>query len=124
MYQAIAIGLGFLVLATAIALLALGDAMRKDKLPPNSWAGIRTKAAFNSKSEWYRIQRAGSLPIIGLGIAYADSSILFVLQGIYYETISASIPITVLTVQSIIGIIWTYRATQNTHTQDASKQEL
>nr|WP_240471014.1 SdpI family protein [Schaalia suimastitidis] len=97
--------------------------MRKDKLPPNSWAGIRTKKAFESYESWYQVQRSGSIPLMCLAVAYIDSSLLFILQGIYHETISELIPITVLTVQSFVGIIWTYQASRNPHPSQATNQE-
>ena len=87
--------------------------MRHDKLPPNMWAGIRTKAASESESSWYQVQRAGSVPLFCLAVAYADSGLLFILQGIYHETISALIPVAVFSVQSLVGIIWIYKAGYN-----------
>lgn len=109
----ISFGLGLLILVAAIVLMALARAMRNDKLPPNMWAGIRTKAALESESSWYQVQRAGSVPVICLAIAYADSGLLFILQGIYYETISILIPVIVFSVQSLVGIIWMYKASYN-----------
>ena len=109
----ISFGLGLLILVAAIVLMALAQAMRKGKLPPNSWAGIRTKAALESESSWYQVQRAGSVPVICLAIAYADSGLLFILQGIYHETISILIPIIVFSIQSLVGIIWMYKASYN-----------
>lgn len=122
--QAISVGLGLLILAVATVLMALAQAMRKGKLPPNSWAGIRTKVAFESNSSWYEVQRSGSTPLMCLAIAYIDSSLLFIIQGIYHDTISELIPITVLTIQSLIGIIWIYRASRNPHpSQQTSNQD-
>lgn len=114
------IALGCLMLVTGFSLFVLGSAMRKDRLRPNSWAGIRTKAALGSELAWYRVQRAGATPIIGLAVAYTDSAVLFVLQGIYYDTISVLIPIAVLTTQSIVGSIWTYRETRNLNVSQVS----
>ena len=48
-----------------------------------------------------------------LAVAYADSGLLFILQGIYHETISAPVPIVVFSVQSLVGIIWIYKAGYN-----------
>ena len=109
----ISFGLGLLAFVSAFCLAGLARAMRNDKLPPNMWAGIRTKAALESESSWYRVQRAGSVPVICLAIAYADSGLLFILQGIYHETISILIPIIVFSVQSLVGIIWMYKASYN-----------
>ena len=77
------------------------------------WAGIRTKAASESEASWYQVQRAGSVPVICLAVAYADSGLLFILQGIYHETISALIPVAVFSVQSLVGIIWIYMASRD-----------
>ncbi|WP_454928623.1 SdpI family protein [Actinomyces sp.] len=87
--------------------------MRNDKLPPNMWAGIRTKVASESESSWYQVQRAGAVPLMCLAIAYTDSGFLFILQGIYHETLSVLIPVIVFSVQSLVGIIWIYRASNN-----------
>lgn len=97
----------------AFCLAGLARAMRNDKLPPNMWAGIRTKAASESEASWYQVQRAGSVPVICLAVAYADSGLLFILQGIYHETISALIPVAVFSVQSLVGIIWTYMVSRD-----------
>ena len=109
----ISFGLGLLTLVAAFCLAGLARAMRNDKLPPNMWAGIRTKAASESESSWYQVQRAGSVPLFCLAVAYADSGLLFILQGIYHETISALIPVAVFSVQSLVGIIWIYKAGYN-----------
>lgn len=87
--------------------------MRHDKLPPNVWAGIRTKAASESEASWYQVQRAGSVPLFCLVVAYVDSGLLFILQGIYHETISVLVPVVVFSVQSLVGIIWIYKAGYN-----------
>ena len=113
MDEIISFGLGLLAFVSAFCLAGLARAMRNDKLPPNMWAGIRTKAALESESSWYRVQQAGSVPVICLAVAYADSGLLFILQGIYHETISALIPIVVFSVQSLVGIIWIYKAGYN-----------
>jgi len=105
----ISFGLGLLAFVSAFCLAGLARAMRNDKLPPNMWAGIRTKAALESESSWYRVQRAGS------ATAYADSGLLFILQGIYHETISILIPVIVFSVQSLVGIIWMYKASYNSN---------
>ena len=109
----ISFGLGLLTFVAVFCLAGLARAMRNDKLPPNMWAGIRTKAASESESSWYQVQRAGSVPLFCLAVAYADSGLLFILQGIYHETISALIPIVVFSVQSLVGIIWIYKAGYN-----------
>lgn len=111
----ISFGLGLLTFVAAFCLAGLARAMRNDKLPPNMWVGIRTKTASESESEssWYQVQRAGSVPLFCLAVAYADSALLFILQGIYHETISALIPIVVFSVQSLVGIIWIYKAGYN-----------
>ena len=46
----ISFGLGLLAFVSAFCLAGLARAMRNDKLPPNMWAGIRTKAALESES--------------------------------------------------------------------------
>ena len=102
----ISFGLGLFTFVAVFCLAGLARAMRNDKLPPNMWAGIRTKTASESESSWYQVQRAGSVPLFCLAVAYADSGLLFILQGIYHETISALIPIVVFSVQSLVGIIW------------------
>ena len=51
----ISFGLGFLAFVSAFCLAGLARAMRNDKLPPNMWAGIRTKAALESESSWYQV---------------------------------------------------------------------
>ena len=102
----ISIGLGLLTFATACCFVGLARAMRNDKLPPNMWAGIRTKVASESESSWYQVQRAGSVPLMCLAVAYADSGFLFILQGIYHEILSILIPVIVFSVQSLVGIIW------------------
>ena len=101
----ISFGLGLLTFVAAFCLAGLARAMRNDKLPPNMWA--------ESESSWYQVQRAGSVPLFCLAVAYADSGLLFILQGIYHETISALIPIVVFSVQSLVGIIWIYKAGYN-----------
>lgn len=106
----VSFGLGLLTFVAAFCLAGLARAMRNDKLPPNMWAGIRTKAASESESSWYQVQREGSVPLFCLAVAYADSGLLFILQGIYHETISALIPVAVFSVQSLVGIIWIYKA--------------
>ena len=109
----ISFGLGLLTFVAAFCLAGLARAMRNDKLPPNMWAGIRTKAASESESSWYQVQRAGSVPLICLAVAYADSGLLFILQGIYHEVISPLIPVVVFSAQSLVGIIWIYKASSN-----------
>ena len=42
----ISFGLGLLTFVAAFCLAGLVRAMRNDKLPPNMWAGIRTKAGW------------------------------------------------------------------------------
>ena len=71
------------------------------------------KAASESESSWYQVQRAGSVPLICLAVAYADSALLFILQGIYHEIISPLIPVVVFSAQSLVGIIWIYKASSN-----------
>ena len=71
------------------------------------------KAASESESSWYQVQRAGSVPLICLAVAYADSGLLFILQGIYHEIISPLIPVVVFSAQSLVGIIWIYKASSN-----------
>ena len=71
------------------------------------------KAASESESSWYQVQRAGSVPLICLAVAYADSGLLFILQGIYHEVISPLIPVVVFSAQSLVGIIWIYKASSN-----------
>ena len=53
------------------------------------------------------------MPLFCLAVAYADSGLLFILQGIYHETISALIPVAVFSVHSLVGIIWIYKAGYN-----------
>ena len=113
MDELISYGLGLLVFVAAFCLAGLARAMRNGKLPPNTWAGIRTKAASESESSWYQVQRAGSVPLICLAIAYLDSGLLFILQGIYHETISILIPLIVFSVQSLVGIIWIYKVSRD-----------
>ena len=48
-----------------------------------------------------------------LSRCYVDSGLLFILQGIYHETISALIPVAVFSVQSPVGIIWIYKEGYN-----------
>lgn len=119
MDELISFGLGLLAFVSAFCLAGLARAMRNDKLPPNMWAGIRTKAALESESSWYQVQLAGSVPVICLATAYADSGLLFILQGIYHETISILIPIIVfsvqISVQSLVGIIWMYKTSYNSN---------
>lgn len=118
----ISIGLGLLTFATACCFVGLARAMRNDKLPPNMWAGIRTKVASESESSWYQVQRAGSVPLMCLAVAYADLGFLFILQGIYHEVLSILIPVIVFSVQSLVGIIWMYRASHNsTPSQNQSR---
>lgn len=109
----ISFGLGLLTFVAAFCLAGLARAMRNDKLPPNMWAGIRTKAVSESESSWYQVQRAGSVPLFCLAVAYADSGLLFILQGIYHETIYALIPVAVFSVHSPVGIMWIYKADYN-----------
>ena len=53
------------------------------------------------------------MPLFCLAVAYADSGLLFILQGIYHETISALIPVAVFSVHSLVGIMWIYKAGYN-----------
>ena len=118
----ISFGLGLLTLVAAFCLAGLARAMRNDKLPPNMWAGIRTKVASESELAWFQVQRAGSVPLFCLAVAYADSGLLFILQGIYHEILSILIPVIVFSVQSLVGIIWIYRASHNsTPSQNQSR---
>ena len=117
----ISFALGLLTFVAAFCLAGLARAMRNDKLPPNKWAGIRTKAALESESSWYQVQRAGSVPLICLAVAYADSGLLFILQGIYHETISPLIPVGVFSAQSLVGIIWIYVAIRDSDPSQKSE---
>lgn len=117
----ISFGLGLLTFVAAFCLAGLARAMRNDKLPPNMWAGIRTKAALESESSWYQVQRAGSVPLICLAVVYADSGLLFIIQGIYHETISPLIPVGVFSAQSLVGIIWIYMASRNSDPSQKSE---
>jgi hypothetical protein len=56
-------GVGLLILALAIPLI-------RGRVPPNGIYGIRTKAAFASRSDWYRINSLGGryLAVSGLVI--------------------------------------------------------
>ena len=119
----ISFGLGLLTFVAALCLAGLARAMRNDKLPPNMWEGIRTKAASESESSWYQVQRAGSVPLFCLAVAYADSGLLFILQGIYHETISALIPVAVFSVQSLVGIIWIYKAGYNSESSQEQSRK-
>ncbi len=109
----ISFGLGLLTFVAAFCLAGLARAMRNDKLPPNAWVGIRTKAASESESSWYQIQRAGSVPVICVAVAYVDSGLLFILQGIYHEAISVLIPVIVFSAQSLVGTIWMYMVSRD-----------
>ena len=117
----ISIGLGLLTFATACCFVGLARAMRNDKLPPNMWAGIRTKVASESESSWYQVQRAGSLPLICLAVAYVDSGLLFIIQGIYHEIISPLIPVGVFSAQSLVGIMWIYMASRDSDPSQKSE---
>jgi len=119
----ISFGLGLLTFVVALCLARLARAMRNGKLPPNMWAGIRTKVASESESSWYQVQRAGSVPLFCLAVAYADSGLLFILQGIYHETISALIPVAVFSVQSLVGIIWIYKAGYNSESSQEQSRK-
>ena len=118
----ISYGLGLLTFVAAFCLAGLARAMRNDKLPPNMWAGIRTKVASESESSWYQVQRAGSVPLFCLAVAYADSGLLFILQGIYHETISGLIPVAVFSVQSLVGIIWIYKASYDSESSQNQRR--
>ena len=117
----ISFGLGLLTFVAAFCLAGLARAMRNDKLPPNMWAGIRTKAASESESSWYQVQRAGSVPLICLAVAYVDSGLLFIIQGIYHETISPLIPVGVFSAQSLVGIMWIYMASRDSDPSQKSE---
>lgn len=117
----ISFGLGLLTFVAAFCLAGLARAMRNDKLPPNMWAGIRTKAASESEASWYQVQRAGSVPVICLAVAYADSGLLFIIQGIHHETISPLIPVGVFSAQSLVGIIWIYVASRDSDSSQKSE---
>ena len=118
----ISFGLGLLTFVAALCLAGLARALRNDKLPPHMWAGIRTKAASESESSWYQVQRAGSVPLFCLAVAYADSGLLFILQGIYHETISVLVPVVVFSVQSLVGIIWIYKAGYNSESSQVQSR--
>lgn len=115
MCEPISIGLGIIILLTAFSLLALAHAMRNDKLPVNSWVGIRTNKALESESSWYQVQRTGSVPLLCLAVAYIDSSLLFILQAIYCQTISILIPIILFSIQSLVGTFWIYQTIHDVH---------
>ena len=117
----ISFGLGLLMFVAAFCLAGLARAMRNDKLPPNMWAGIRTKVASESESSWYRVQRAGSVPVICLAVAYVHSGLLFIVQGIYHEAISLLIPVIVFSAQSLVGIIWIYMVSRDSDPSQKSE---
>lgn len=64
---ALTLGVGLLIFALAIPLILR-------RVPPNGIYGIRTKAAFASESDWYRINFIG-------GRYLAISSLVIVITG-------------------------------------------
>lgn len=70
---AVIAGSGLLIFLLAIPLI-------RRRVPPNAFYGVRTKAAFTSESDWYRINAIGGryLAMSGLVIFAAGIAGLFV----------------------------------------------
>lgn len=98
-----------LVLGTAgVALVGLGRRMSQRRLPPNSWAGVRYEVALRSEENWYTMQSrcapATMGPIMGLGVVFIDSALLFAIQATLHDAIQILIPLVVVLVQTVAGI--------------------
>lgn len=115
MEQAISFLMALLLATASYVLVRIGRSMARGTLHPNSSVGIRTRAANRSTDDWYRIQRRGSTAVIGLGVAWGNCAILYVIQGAY-PCIPLTVPAAIFTVQSIIGIAVIHLCVREPHT--------
>ena len=89
---------------TGIVLVVLGRRMAQQRLPPNSWAGVRYEIAQRSEKNWYTMQARCATATMGLGVVFIDSALLFAIQAVLPETISILFPIAIMLIQTVAGI--------------------
>ncbi len=59
------------ILISGLLLAGLCIPLARGKVPPNRFYGIRTKAAFVSQENWYRINKFGGKVFFGVSIIIA-----------------------------------------------------
>ena len=83
-----------LTAATGLLIFALAIPLIRRRVPPNGIYGIRTRAAFASESDWYRINAIGGryLAISGLIIFVFGAAGFFLPESMFHAySISAAI---------------------------------
>ncbi|WP_136193158.1 SdpI family protein [Actinomyces procaprae] len=86
-----------------IALTVTGVKMKRGSLKPNSLAGVRIPSAYRSEEDWYRIQAKCAHPAIAVGVICFDSAALFVVQAIFPSAIPIMVPVSIMSIQLILG---------------------
>ena len=92
----------FLLLLCGGVTAALCVPLMQGKVGPNKIYGIRTRAAFSSEENWYRLQKSGGR------IFVISSSIIAVVGALGFLVPAADLPIyaiiaAIITLGSIIG---------------------
>ncbi|MDU0348996.1 SdpI family protein [Actinomyces sp. MRS3W] len=86
----------------------IGVRMRRGRLRPNYWAGVRIPRAYRSEKDWYAIQHACGPGVLLLGFVCFDSAALFALQAALSDAMSFLVLLVIVTVQLILGIAYTW----------------
>lgn len=91
--------LGGLILVVSIPMLF-------GLIPPNKWYGIRVPAAFESRENWYRINRFGAAVFAILGVILSVTGTLMMLSN-WEPTVAQGILLLVspLFVVQILGVV-------------------
>jgi uncharacterized membrane protein len=92
----------FLNLMTGIVASLISVPLIRGKVPPNSLYGIRTKFAFSSEENWYRINRYGGKMFLRAGLLITVMSVVGLFLPVAYLTIY-SIIAAVVVLGSILG---------------------
>lgn len=100
---------GILAIGSIIVAI-VGKKMHTGKLTPNSFAGVRTPKALQSKEDWYAVQSSCSPFVLLLSLILFDSSILFIIQGLLHKVLPILIPCVIMAAQLCGGIALVYRA--------------
>lgn len=114
----ISLSIAAIMLVASAMLLWLGSRMWRGTLAPNYWAGARTTKALQSDTAWYAVQKQCAPGMLGLGVAYFDTAVLFVVQAMYYETISLLIPTGLMLFQSVVGIVFLHMSAAQAKTNE------
>lgn len=98
------------LLVASAGFFALAIKMKQRKLKPNSLVGIRTPKSYQSEEDWYEVQLHCAPFVFLLAIVFLDSAVLYMIQGLFLQSVSILVPTAVMTVQVFLGIVLLCRA--------------